>query len=96
MFSVRRLISIWPFARPVTISTTPANEPAVCDKSEAPADQTEAHPHGEALPSVASHVADWKQDALLELAIALSFVPWHGVVALLAAHIAFITAGGGK
>jgi hypothetical protein len=41
-------------------------------------------------------MCDWKQEALLELAIALSFVPWHGVVALLAAHSAFITAGGGE
>ncbi|OHE79116.1 MAG: hypothetical protein A2107_11420 [Verrucomicrobia bacterium GWF2_62_7] len=96
MFSVHRLRSIWPFARPVTTSITPTNEPVVCDNSEVPADQVEGVSHGEALLSVEDHVSDWKQEALLELAIALSFVPWHGAVVLLASHLAFVTAGGGK
>ncbi len=41
-------------------------------------------------------LVNWKQDALLELAIALSFVPWHLAVACLAAHLAYIAAGGGQ
>jgi hypothetical protein len=41
-------------------------------------------------------MSDWKQEALFQLAIALSFAPWHLAVALLAAHLACITTGGGK
>jgi hypothetical protein len=96
VFSVHRLMSIWLCARRLTTPITPTNEPAVCDSFEAPVDQLEGSHRGEVLTPVAGHVSNWKQEALLELAIALSFIPWHGVVVLLAAHLAFITAGGGR